>query len=65
MLVVDAENRLHFRDVKVLRRRRDEVVIGGGLRAGERVCVSPLPAAVEGMSVRILEDSAGLARRDP
>jgi RND family efflux transporter MFP subunit len=62
VLVVDAEDRLHFRDVEVLRTRREEVVISGGLDAGERVCVSPLPAAVEGMSVRVLDGAPSLAR---
>ena len=34
-----------FRPVEVLRSERERVVIGGGLAAGERVCVSPLRAA--------------------
>jgi RND family efflux transporter MFP subunit len=65
VLVVDAENRVRFRDVDVLRARREEVVISAGLVAGERVCVSPLPAAVEGMSVRVLDESPGLASSSP
>ena len=56
VLVVDADSRLRFREVEVLRVERDEVVIGAGLSAGERVCVSPLPAAVDGMSVRVVVD---------
>ena len=62
MLVLDEESRLHFRDVLVLRVERDEVVIGGGLSVGERVCVSPIPAAIEGMSVRVVEEPPELAR---
>ncbi len=54
VLVVDAQNRLHHRDVDVLRADRNQVVIRNGLRAGERVCVSPLEAFVNGMEVRIL-----------
>lgn len=66
VLVVDAESRLHFRSVDVLRVERDEVVIGGGLEPGERVCVSPLPTAVEGMLVRVHElPPPELARSDP
>jgi len=49
--VVDAEGRLRERTVDVLRSIQDEVVVAGGLRAGERVVVSPLETAVEGMAV--------------
>lgn len=51
VLVVDAENRLRFRAVEPLRLYQDEVLIRGGLAAGERVCVSPLQTVVDGMSV--------------
>lgn len=51
--VIDETGRLHFRDVEVLRNRRDEVVIGEGLREGERVAVTPLRGAVDGMRVRV------------
>lgn len=53
VLIVDGENRLRRRAVDVLRNEDERVVIGGGLRAGEAVVVSPLLAAVEGMVVRI------------
>jgi multidrug efflux pump subunit AcrA (membrane-fusion protein) len=59
VLVVDHESRLEFRSVEVLRTEREQVVIGEGLQAGERVCVSPLRAAVEGMTVRVAGDDAG------
>ena len=62
VLVLDAESRLRFRSVDVLRVQGDEVVIGEGLSDGERVCVSPLAAPVEGMSVRVLDDAPELAR---
>jgi RND family efflux transporter MFP subunit len=51
VLVVDAENRLRFRDVIPLRLYRDEVLIQSGLEAGERVCISPIQTAIEGMLV--------------
>jgi len=57
--VVDAGDRLRFKSVDVLRANRDDVVIGGGLRPGDRVCVSPLAAAVDGMVVRIISDPEG------
>jgi RND family efflux transporter MFP subunit len=56
VLVVDAGGRLHFRDVEVLRKEREEVVIGDGLTAGEDVVVSPLPAVVNGMEVSVARD---------
>lgn len=59
VLVVDAENRLHYRDIDPLRLYRDEVLIRGGLAPGERVCISPLQTAIEGMPVEpIAEDAA-------
>jgi multidrug efflux pump subunit AcrA (membrane-fusion protein) len=61
VLVVDEESRLEFRPVEVLRSEREQVVIGDGLTAGERVCVSPLRAPVDGMRVRVAGDAAGLA----
>ena len=51
VLVVDEANRLHYRAIEPLRLYRDEVLISEGLEAGERVCVSPLQTAVEGMLV--------------
>jgi multidrug efflux pump subunit AcrA (membrane-fusion protein) len=65
VLVVDDEERLRFRDVDVLRAERENVVIGSGLSAGERVCVTSLPAAVDGMSVRIAERRPSVARSEP
>jgi RND family efflux transporter MFP subunit len=54
--VVDDEGRLHVRPVEVLRTEREEVVIGAGLAAGERVSISRLPAVVDGMAVRVPEE---------
>jgi len=54
--VVDAENRLHFRDVEVLRTERENVILGEGLEEGDRVCTSPLEAVIDGMEVRVLGD---------
>ena len=57
VLVIDADDRIRFRPVEVLRAERDQVVIGAGLEPGERVCVSPLGAVVDGMQVRVVEDT--------
>jgi multidrug efflux pump subunit AcrA (membrane-fusion protein) len=58
VLVIDAENRLRFREVGLLRIERDTVLVQSGLEAGERVCVSPLQTVVEGMAVSPIPDTA-------
>ena len=60
--VVDADDRLRFRDVDVLRAHGSEVVIRDGLRQGERVCVSPLQTVVDGMQVRAVGPQAPPAK---
>ena len=54
--VIDSADRLRFREVNVLRRQRERVLIRAGLEDGERVCVSTLETAVNGMQVRATED---------
>ncbi|WNB76343.1 efflux RND transporter periplasmic adaptor subunit [Methylomonas koyamae] len=51
--LVDADRRLVFRDVEVLRSEPDRVVVKSGLQAGERIVVSDLPLPVAGMRVEI------------
>lgn len=58
ILVVDAEDRLRERDVTVLRASGDEIVVTAGLEAGDRVCISPLEAAVDGMRVRAVTEAS-------
>lgn len=58
VLVVDADDRLQTRKVKVLRREDDRVILSEGLRGGERVCVSPLEVATDGMKVRVADEPA-------
>jgi len=55
VLVLDEEDRVHYRPIKVLRTEREIVVVEDGLEAGERIAVSPMPDAVEGMRVRASE----------
>ncbi len=52
VLVVDDDNRLRFRDVQVLRLDGEQAVISEGLDVGEKVCISALDIATEGMRVR-------------
>lgn len=53
VLLVDDENNLRFTDVDVFRLERDRVLLDGGLKAGDRIVVSPLENAVDGMRVRV------------
>ena len=55
VLVVDAENRLRFRDVEVLRMAADDIYVSAGLTRGERVIVSSLQNTAEGMLVRLAD----------
>ena len=59
VLVVDEDNRLHYRDIEPLRLYRDEVLIQSGLAPGERVCISPLQTAIDGMPVEPVEETTG------
>ncbi len=55
--VVDRDDRLRFRAVKILRREADEVVFRDGVQPGDRICVSPLEVATDGMHVRVLNET--------
>lgn len=60
ILVIDGDDRLHFRDVDVLRIERDDVLIRTQLADGERICVSPVQVVVDGMRVQpIVEQAQG------
>ena len=52
VLVVDAENKMHYREVEIFRFEEERVLISGGLAPGEIVCVSPIQAVVNGMTVQ-------------
>jgi len=57
--VVDDEGRLGIRRVVLLRVEREEVLVSEGLADGDRVVLTPLPGAAEGMKLRIVRDGAG------
>ncbi|MEM7101436.1 MAG: efflux RND transporter periplasmic adaptor subunit [Pseudomonadota bacterium] len=58
VLIVDADDKLRYRDIDTLRLYQDNVLIQGGLEAGERVCISPLQTALDGMKVNPSVDEA-------
>ena len=63
VFLIDAEQRLRRASVKVVRREGDWVLIGDGLSDGDRVCLSAMDDAVEGMQVRIVETNAEVSLR--
>ena len=58
ILIIDKDNKLHFRMVEVLRADFETVIISSGLNEGERICISPLEAVVGGMEVRVVEETS-------
>lgn len=60
VFTMDDGDRLEVRDVSVIWRDRDSVLVGSGLEDGDRVVVSPLPAPVEGMKLRSRDGTADM-----
>lgn len=56
VLIVTPEDRIELRPVDVFRAEADRLLIRDGIEAGERVCVSNLEAAVDGMKVRTVRN---------
>lgn len=52
VLVVDAENKMYYRDVEIYRLEEERVLISGGILPGEFICTSPIQAVVNGMTVQ-------------
>ena len=52
VLVVNAENKMYYREVEIYRLEEDRVLISSGLLPGELICTSPIQAVVDGMSVQ-------------
>ncbi len=50
--VVDDDNRLRIRKVETLRRERDEILLHAGLAVGEKVIITNLSGAADGMLLR-------------
>ena len=58
VFVVDAEQRLRIRQVEVMRRGREKVVVSAGLAPGDEVVVSPIRAVTDGMRVQTVPAGA-------
>jgi RND family efflux transporter MFP subunit len=59
------DGKLAIRHVDIIWRRPDSVLIGSGLTAGDKIVVSPVPGAVEGMKLRLAGDKAASAPAPP
>lgn len=55
--VITADNKMSIRDVSVLSSSPEGVIVEGGVSIGERVVVSPVRAAIDGMTVNPLENT--------
>ena len=56
VLVVDAENKMYYRDVEIFRLEGERVLISAGLLPGEFISTSPIQAVVVGMLVQPVEE---------
>ena len=55
VMVIDENDQLHFRDVKIFQLTSDSALISAGLDEGERISISPLQFVVEGMPVQVID----------
>ena len=63
ILIVDDEDKLRFRNIETLRLFEDTILVSGGLTAGERICISSVQTAVDGMLVdpSVVQNNSRLA----
>ena len=59
--VKDAGNQLEVRPVEIVLSRKETVLIGQGLRDGEDIITSQVPAAIPGLPLQTLDQPAGPA----
>ncbi len=55
VLIVDQNNKIRVREVQTVRADGDDLLVSKGLKEGERICITSLAAAVDGMDVKIIE----------
>lgn len=55
IMIVDAQDKLDLRRIAVIWGDDEQAIIREGLRHGERLCITPVPYAVNGLPVRILK----------
>ncbi len=57
--IVDENNQLRIRSVEIVRRERDEVLVSAGVAAGEKIVLTNLSGAADGMLLRPHKLEAG------
>jgi len=57
--IVDENNKLQIRPIEIIRREQQDVLIAGGLKPGDRIVLTALAAAADGMLVRPQVREAG------
>jgi RND family efflux transporter MFP subunit len=57
VLIIDKDNRLRRKPVSVLRTDYESVLISEGLEPGDRVCISPVEAFVDGLQVQVIDQT--------
>jgi RND family efflux transporter MFP subunit len=65
VLAVDTDGRVRIRTVEVLRADRERSWLRDGLEPGDRVVVSPLELATDGMPVRVRDAALDTAQVEP
>ncbi|MDG2169813.1 MAG: efflux RND transporter periplasmic adaptor subunit [Opitutales bacterium] len=56
VLIVDEENKLRRREIVVQWGDDDNLVVSSGIKAGERLCTTPMNFPVDGMTVEIISE---------
>jgi hypothetical protein len=64
VLVADAQNELHIRQLEVLRAEGDSMFIRGGLEAGDKIVLTSIESPVQGMKVRIAGEAEPQSDQD-
>ena len=57
------DSRLEMRQVRVLRKFKEQAYINGGLSNGDKIIASPLPGAIEGMELAIKENGQQMGKK--
>ncbi|MBL1277868.1 MAG: efflux RND transporter periplasmic adaptor subunit [Ectothiorhodospiraceae bacterium] len=65
VLVLTADNHLQRRAVKVVLRKDQQVIVSAGLENGERISLTPMPFAREGMAVSVLGEDKRESKKSP
>ncbi|MGB6229923.1 MAG: efflux RND transporter periplasmic adaptor subunit, partial [Litorimonas sp.] len=61
VFLANDDGTLTVRTVEVLSSTRDRVVLGGGVAPGDKVIVSPIRGAVDGMNIEVVETTVAVA----